>query len=153
MVADDRPRDIVVETDLVRAVFANRGAKLVSWQLKSYADESGGPVELVPPEVTPGQAWPFLLAVPDEPGITSRLDDALFRPSADRLRLTADQATLVFEYEDSSGLRARKSFTFQAWLEQPYVVGFSASVTTAAGALPVTLRWGPALGRRIFLRY
>ena len=145
VVADDRPRDIIVETDLVRAVFANRGAKLVSWQLKAHTDDSGGPVELVPPEVAPGQAWPFLLMVPDE-GITARLDDALFRPSVGQLQLTADQGTLVFEYEDSSGLRARKSFTFQAALEQPYVVGFSASVTTAAGPLPVTIRWGPAIG-------
>ena len=153
VVADDRPRDIVVETDLVRAVFANRGAKLVSWQLKAYADDSGGPVgaadwqpvELVPPEVAPGQAWPFLLLVPDEE-ITARLDDALFRPSVNQLRLAADEGTLVFEYEDSSGLRARKSFTFQATLEQPYVVGFSASVTTAAGEQPVAVRWGPAIG-------
>ena len=152
VVADDRPRDIVVETDLVRAVFANRGAKLVSWQLKAYADDSGGSVlrtgnwvELVPPEVASGQAWPFLLKVPDE-GITARLDNALFRPSVDRLQLTANEGTLVFEYEDSSGLRARKSFTFQAILEQPYVVGFSASVTTDGGAQPVTVQWGPAIG-------
>ena len=150
VVADDRERDIVVESDFVRAVFANRGAKLVSWQLKGYAADGDGPlldrqrVELVSPEVA-GQAWPFLLRVPDE-GITARLDDALFRPSVDRLGLTADQGTLVFEYEDSSGLRARKSFTFQAVLEQPYVVNFSASVTTAAGALPVTVLLGPAIG-------
>ena len=146
VVTDDRPRDIVVESEFVRAVFANRGAKLVSWQLKAYADDSGGPVELIPPEVAPGQAWPFSLTVPGDPGITARLDDVLFRPSAGGLQLTADQATLVFEYEDSSGLRARKSFTFQASLDQPYVVGFSASVTTAAGTLPVRIRWGPAIG-------
>ena len=146
VVADDQPRDIVVESALVRAVFANRGATLVSWQLKAYAEDGGGAVELVPSEVVPGQVRPFSLTVPDEPGITARLDDALFRPSADRLQLTADEATLVFEYEDSSGLRARKTFTFQASLEQPYVVGFSASVTTGAGALPVTIRWGPAIG-------
>ena len=145
VVADDQPRDIVVESQFVRAVFANRGAKLVSWQLKAYTDDGGAPVELVPPEI-PNQAWPFSLSVPDDPGITARLEGALFRPSADRLQLTADQATLVFEYEDSSGLRALKSFTFQASLEQPYIVGFSASVTTSVGALPVTMRWGPAIG-------
>jgi YidC/Oxa1 family membrane protein insertase len=149
LVADDRARDIVVEGDLVRAVFANRGAELVSWQLKSYADEGGGPVELVPAEVEPGQAWPFTLLVPDDPALTARLDEALFRPSLDRVRLSSDPATpatLVFEYEDSSGLRARKSFTFQASPEQPYVVGVSVSVTTTDGAVPVTLQWGPALG-------
>ena len=145
VVADDQPRDIVVESQLVRAVFANRGATLVSWQLKGYAEADGGAVELVDSEVGPGQVWPFSLIVPDDPGITARLEEALFRPSADRLQLTADEATLVFEYEDSSGLRARKSFTFQAALEQPYVVGFSASVTMGAAALPATIRWGPAI--------
>ena len=146
IVSDDGPRDIVVESELVRAVFANRGAELVSWQLKGYTDESGGPVELVPAETPPGHAWPFSLTVPGDAETTARLADALFRPSVDRLQLTADLAALVFEYEDSSGLRARKSFTFHASLEQPYVVGFSASVTTAAGALPLTMQWGPAIG-------
>ena len=146
VVADDQQRDIVVEGDLVRAVFTNRGAKLVSWQLKDYIDDSGGSVELVPPEVALDHPLPFSLTVPDDSGITARLDNALFRPSAERLRLTADQAALVFEYEDSSGLRARKTFTFQALVNQPYVVGLTVSVTTAAGALPVTIQWGPALG-------
>ena len=158
VVADDRGRDIVVESEFVRAVFANRGAKLVSWQIKGHVDDSGGPVELVPPEVSSGQAWPFSLTVPENPGITARLEEALFRPSADRLQLTADPATLVFEYEDSSGLQARKSFTFQALPDceerareepcepQPYLLRFAASVTTAAGPLPVTMRSGPAIG-------
>ena len=158
VVADARPRDIVVESEFVRAVFASRGATLVSWRLKGYADDNGDPVDLVPPDMPPGSTSPFALAVPGEPGITARLADALFLPSADRLRLTGDPATLVFEYEDSSGLRASKSFTFQALPgcqdrareepcePQPYLVRFAASVNTAAGALPVTMRWGPAIG-------
>ena len=146
VLADDRPRDIVVESELVRAVFANRGARLVSWQLKSYPEDGGGAVELVPQEVAPDQVRTFSLVVPGNAAVTARLDAALFRPSAERLQLTADEATLVFDYEDSSGLRARKSFTFQASLEQPYVVGFSASVTMGGAALPVTVRWGPAIG-------
>ena len=158
VVGDESPRDIVVESGFLRAVFTNRGARLVSWQIKGHVDDSGGPVELVPQEVSPGQTWPFSVMVPGEPAITARLDDALFRPSAARLELTADPATLVFEYEDSSGLRARKSFTFQALPDcedraraepcepQPYLVRFVASVTTAAGPLPVIMRWGPAIG-------
>ena len=146
VLADDRSRDIVVEGELVRAVFANRGARLVSWQLKNYTEDDGGAVELVPQEVAPDQARPFSLVVPGNPGVTARLEAALFRPSTERLQLTADEATLVFEYEDSSGLRARKSFRFQASLEQPYVVGFNASVTLGGVALPVTVRWGPAIG-------
>ena len=158
VVSDPQARNIVVESEFVRAVFANRGATLVSWQIKGYADEdTGEPVELIPPEVPPGATMPFSLLVPDA-GITARLEAALFRPSADRIQLTGDPATLVFEYEDSSGLRAEKSFTFQARPDcqerareeacepQPYLVRFAASVSTPAGALPVTMRWGPAVG-------
>ena len=146
ILSDTIDKDIVVESDLVRAVFANRGAELISWQLKQYGDDSGGQVELIPPDVGPEQAWPFTLVVPGNPELTARLDQALFRPSTDRLRLTDESGTLTFDYEDSSGLRARKSFSFQSSPDQPYVVGFSASVSTASGAVPVTLRWGPALG-------
>lgn len=145
-VFDSANRDIVVESDLVRAVFSNRGAELISWQLKQYGDDAGGQVELIPPDVSPDQAWPFSLVVPGNPDLTARLDQALFRPSLDRLRLTGEPGTLAFEYEDSSGLRARKSFSFQSSPEQPYVVGFSASVSTSSGPVPLTIRWGPALG-------
>ena len=146
LVADAGPRDIVVESDLVRAAFTSRGAELVSWQLKRYLDDTGGPVELVPPQVEAGQALPFALVVPGDPALTARLHDALFRPSADGLTLTADSATLTFEYEDTSGLHVRKTFTFNTSLDQPYVVEVGAAVTTAGGSLPVTIEWGPALG-------
>jgi YidC/Oxa1 family membrane protein insertase len=145
-VFDSADRDIVVETEFVRAVFANRGAELISWQLKRYGNDSGGYVELIPPDVAPDQAWPFTLVVPGDPELTARLDRAVFRPSVDQLRLVNESGTLVFEYEDSSGLRARKSFAFQSGPAQPYVVGFSASVTTTSGRVPLTIRWGPALG-------
>ncbi len=146
VVSDSEPREIVVESAYVRAVFANRGAKLISWQLKQYDNDAGGPVELIPAEIEPGQAWPFSLGVPSDPQLTARLDEALFRPSASALQLSADAGTLTFDYEDSSGLRARKSFTFQAEVAQPYVIDFDATVTTAAGSVPLTMRWGPALG-------
>ena len=146
LVSDAGPREIVVESDLVRATFTNRGAALMSWQLKQYLDETDRPVDLVPPQVESGQSLPFTLVVPGDPALTARLADALFRPSTDGLRLSADAATLTFEYEDTSGLRARKAFTFHASLDQPYVVEFSAAVSTAAGSTPVTIQWGPALG-------
>ena len=145
-VSDGTDNEIVVETDVIRAVFANRGAELISWQLKGYSDDAGGQVELIPPDAAPDQAWPFSLVIPDNPELTARLDGALFRPSTDRLRLAGESGTLAFDYEDSSGLRVRKSFDFQSSPDQPYLVRFSASVSTGSGLLPVTMRWGPALG-------
>ena len=146
IIADDRPRSVVVESDFVVAEFDNRGAELVSWKLKHYTDENGDPVELALPAVAAGHTRPFSLRIPGDPDLTARLDAALFRSSVDHLRLTADSGSLTFEYEDSSGLRARKSFRFQQLPDQPYVVAFDATVTTAAGVQPMTTAWGPGLG-------
>ena len=146
VVADDRQRTVVVESDFVLAEFDNRGAELVSWKLKHYADENGDPVELALPEASAGRARPFSLLVPGNPNLTARLDDALFRPSADRLRLGTEAEALSFEYEDSSGLRVRKTFRFQPSAGQPYVVEFAAAVTTEDGVQPTTTAWGAGLG-------
>src|SRR5688500_14713230 len=47
LVAEAAERQIVVESDAVRAVFSTRGAVLTSWRLKRYA-ENGAPLDLVP---------------------------------------------------------------------------------------------------------
>ena len=146
VVSDNQIREIVVETELVRAVFSNRGAVLLSWQLKEYTDADGGFVELVPQGVAPDQVRPFSLVVPDDPNVTASLDAAVFRPSVESLRLTSNAETLVFDYEDSSGLRARKAYTFQPAGTQGYVVLFDASVETAGGSQSLMISWGPALG-------
>ena len=146
VVADDRQRSVVVESDFVLAEFDNRGAELVSWKLKDYADDNGDPVELAMPGVASGRPRPFSLVVPGNPDLTARIDAALFRPSDDRLRLGTRPEALTFEYEDSSGLRVRKTFRFQPSPEQPYVVELDAAVTTAGGVQPMTTAWGPGLG-------
>ncbi len=146
VVADDRQRTVVVESDFVRAEFDNRGAELVSWKLKHYTDENGDPVELVMPTSAAGRPRPFSLFVPGNPALTARLDAALFRPSVERLRLGPEAEVLTFEYEDSSGLLVRKTFRFQPSPEQPYVLEFDAAVTTGEVVQPLTTAWGPGLG-------
>ena len=146
VVADDRQRFVVVESDFILAEFDNRGGELASWRLKGYADENGEPVELAMPGVAEGRPRPFSLLVPGNPDLTTRLDAALFRPSADRLRIGGEAEALTFEYEDSSGLRVRKTFRFQPSPEQPYVLEFAAEVTTEGAVQPTTTAWGPGLG-------
>ena len=146
VVFDTRQRTIVVESEFIRAEFDNRGGTLLSWKLKDYRDDAGDPVEIVPQGVVPEQTRPFTLVVPDDPRLTQRLSTALFQPSTDSLRLGTEPGMLSFEYEDSSGLRVQKSFVFHPAADQPYVVLFEASVTTAAGRQPLTTAWGPALG-------
>src|SRR5688572_10282233 len=44
VVTDTAAREIVVETATVRPTLTNRGARIVSWQLKEYRDAAGEPV-------------------------------------------------------------------------------------------------------------
>ena len=143
VVADEVARDIVVETEQVIAVFSSRGGVLKSWRLQGYAEESGDPYELVPSLDTSGPL-PFTLVADDEQ-LTAKLREALFRPSAASLQVGARPRSLIFEYEDSDGLQARKEYRFDPQNE-PFVVRFSASVKTTAGSMNPIVRWGPGLG-------
>ena len=76
-VADTEARDIVIETDTVRAVFTNRGAALKSWRLNHYKDQAGKPVDLVP-QTLPDAAKPFHIETGNS-AVDARANAALFR--------------------------------------------------------------------------
>ena len=145
VVADAEPRDIVVESARVRAIFRNRGASPVSWELKDHLDqETGRPIDLVPPELPPGELPPFSLLF-DEPELTARVADALFRPSTAGVSLSDRAETLGFEFTDSSGLRVSKEYAFEP-ASAGYVVRFRASAFLGDTRLSPAIAWGPALG-------
>ena len=144
LVADTVARDIVVESDLFRATFTNRGGELISWQLKEYLKD-GAPVELVPRDLPPEEPWPFSLVFDDEM-LTALAHEGLYQPSVPRLQLTnRTAASLTFEYEDASGLHVRKTFAFDPGL-QPYFVILTIEASLGSQPLNPTIRWGPALG-------
>ena len=143
IVADTAARDIVVETDTVRAVFSTAGATLKSWKLKRYL-EDGAPLELVPVDVPDTFPRPFTLSTND-PAISKTLQTAFFKPSAEGLSLGSAPGTLTFEYRDESGLNARKTFELQPE-GKAYVLKVQAAVDLAGASRPVTLDWGPGLG-------
>jgi YidC/Oxa1 family membrane protein insertase len=143
IVGDSQPREVVVETDTVRAVFSNVGATLQSWKLKHYLDD-GEPLELVPRDVPDSLPRPFTLST-DDPAISRLLATALFTPSSEGLSLGASSGTLSFEYRDASGLTARKAFYFRPE-GRPYVLKVEAAVDIGGTSRPVTIAWGPGLG-------
>jgi YidC/Oxa1 family membrane protein insertase len=143
LVADAAERDIKVENNEVSAVFSTRGGVLKSWRLKKYPDSTGQPLEIVPHSVPPGTTRPFTLAVAD-PAASATLARALFKPSADQVSVTSGNASLVFDYQDASGLSARKSFGFSASL--PYVIDYSVAVSQAGKDVSPTIEWGPGIG-------
>jgi YidC/Oxa1 family membrane protein insertase len=143
VVADSTEREVVVESELVRAAFSTRGAELKSYRLKRFNDPQGRPIDLVASAVAPGTPKPFSV-VAEDPAVTTTLAAALFRPSAEQLVVSTEPATLVFEYEDASGLRARKEFTFDP-ARKPYVITVNASVEANGGPISHGLALGPAL--------
>jgi YidC/Oxa1 family membrane protein insertase len=143
LVADSAERDITFENASVHAVFTTRGGTLKSWRLKKYQDAAREPLELVPHPVPPGSPRPFTLSVSDA-ATNATLAQALFKPTANDLVVTSGSATLAFDYEDASGLKARKEFLFTA--DSPYIVDFSATVSQSGKELVPTIQWGPGIG-------
>jgi YidC/Oxa1 family membrane protein insertase len=145
VVGDVAARDIVVETDAVRAVFTTEGAALKSWRLKRYFDSRGEPLELIPEGLPENHPRAFTMATDQDP-VSATLLRAKFRPSAEGpLSLGSAPGMLSFEYQDASGLTARKSFHFQPD-GRPYVINVDASVDLNGVARPVTIKMGPSLG-------
>jgi len=143
VVSDTVPRDIIVESDFFRAVFANRGAELVSWQLKEYL-ANGRPVELIPSSLPAEEPWPFTLAFDNE-DLTNLANEALFRPSLGALRLAEETKTLTFNYQDASGLSIRKAYTFDPAIS-PFVVRLTVEARVGDEVLQPAIQWGPGLG-------
>ncbi len=127
LVADAAARDIVVETDSIRAVISTAGAALKSWKLKKYQDDQRQPLELVPQDIPAGTYASPSRSRPTTRQSPQTLSRALFKPSADGLSLGSAAGHPDFQYQDASGLNARKTFYFQPD-GRPYVVNVEAAI-------------------------
>jgi YidC/Oxa1 family membrane protein insertase len=134
LIGESAEREVVLETGAVRAVFSNRGGRLRHWLLKQYRDDDDGPIDLVPEVIPPDQPLPFSLRV-DDPALTARLNDGLYR-------VQQDATSATFEFESGDGLKARKVFTLDP---QTFVVTFSAQITQNDEPLNPTVQWGPGI--------
>jgi YidC/Oxa1 family membrane protein insertase len=145
VLADSAEKTVVVQNAVVRAVFSNRGATLVSWQLAKYHDNAGHVVDLVPRDLPADAPKPFSLKL-DDAAKTARVNTALYAISpsgSDTLDATSAPATLAFEYQDSAGLHVRKQFRLEP---NSYIVSLSTTVTDSDRAVNPAIEWGPGLG-------
>ena len=134
-------REVVVENADVRGVITTRGAAIKSWQLKKYRDESGRPYEIIAGHAPADSPLPLTLAV-DDAALTAELATASFTVTSES---AAGAAPWQAQFEYAAGnVRAIKTISIAP--DKPYVVNVSASVTRDGNAVPVTVRWGPALG-------
>ena len=131
--------EVVVENDLYRIVFTNRGAHVKSWVLKKYQNKpEGEPLELVHPAGASKHGYPLSLWTYDE-DLRRHLDEALYATSQSG-NLVAP-ATLTFEYADGE-TTVRKSFAF----DHSYVLEVETSVTHKGGAVQAFPAWPAGFG-------
>jgi YidC/Oxa1 family membrane protein insertase len=144
VVGESAERQIIVDTQKVRAVFSNRGATLLHWILKEYKNDQGGALDLVPEAIPAPLPQPFALRT-DDAVQTTRLNTVLYRVSGvagDTMDATAQPATLTFEVETAEGLRARKVYAFEP---ASFIVSFTANVQQGTQPVNPSIEWGPGL--------
>jgi len=125
--AEDR---VVLEDETTRAVFTNRGAQLVSLQLKHQKTQQGGAVELVRKRAE----GPYPYGLVAKKGLGPHpLDQALFQAQRGR-----DGRSLVFRYRGPAGV-AEKHFRFDDR-------GFLEAVINVPSGGGWALAMGPGLG-------
>ena len=135
VVGDTEQREIVVETELVRAVFTNRGGRLLHWQLKSFRNDDGAPIDVIPATIPPEMPRPFSLRVED-PTLTARLNDTLYSVDGPR------GGTVSFAMETADGLSVRKVFAMDP---ETFIVSFTADLQQNGQAINPTVQWGPGM--------
>ena len=67
----------MIENDVYRIVFTNRGARVKSWVLKKYTDDKGGQLELVNTAAAEKYGYPLTLWSYDE-GLRNQVNSALY---------------------------------------------------------------------------
>src|ERR1700752_2822635 len=134
--------ETVIENDLYRITFTNRGAQVKSWILKKFDNEAqNGPLDLVNPAAAPQFGYPLSLWTYDET-LRAKLNSVLFVPSSEG-RQTAP-ATITFEYVDQD-LTVRKTFGF----DHTYVVSVETNVTYKGREVAALPAWPSGFGDQV----
>jgi YidC/Oxa1 family membrane protein insertase len=129
----------VIENELYRITFTNRGAHVTSWILKKFKDDDRkNPLDLVNQSAALKFGYPLSLFSYDA-NLRNHMENALYVPSATG-KLTAPD-TLSFEYS-SGGFTVHKSFRF----DSTYVIHAEVSVTQNGAPLSVLLAWPSGFG-------
>ena len=138
--------ETVIENDLYRVTFSNRGGLVKSWILKTYFDEHGQPLELVS-KAAEKYGYPLSLWTYDE-AQRNKINSALFVLSSDQpvkvekigSTFTAP-AELTFEYADQD-VAVRKTFSF----DHTYVVHLETSVVSKGSQVTAFPMWPAGFG-------
>ena len=131
--------ETVIENDLYRITFTNRGAQVKSWILKKFDnDAQNGPLDLVNAAAAEKYGYPLSLWTYDE-SVRGRLSSALY--VASREGKQTSPTTITFEYADQD-LAVRKTFSF----DNSYSVNVETSVTSKGSAVAALPAWPSGFG-------
>jgi len=134
--------ETVIENDLYRITFTNRGAQVKSWILKKFDnDAQNGRLDLVNPAAAQKLGYPLSLWTYDET-LRNKLSSALYVASNEG-QLTAP-ATITFEYADQD-VSVRKTFRF----DHTYVLNVETSVVYKGAEIFAAPAWPGGFGDEI----
>lgn len=128
----------IIENELYRITFTNRGAQVKSWILKKYKDSHDKPLDLIDQAAAQSLGYPLSLYT-YEPALTSELNGALYQASATGA-VTAP-AGITFKYAKGP-LVVTKTFTFN----ESYVIDTQVSVTRNGSPVRALVAWPGGLG-------
>src|ERR1700676_3754277 len=119
--------ETVIENDVYRIVFTNRGGRVKSWSLKKYTDDKGGQLELVNSAASDKYGYPLSLFTYDE-GLRNKVNWVLYvTPDRDadagRAGTSGAPSGIQFAYDDGD-VSVHKSFKFD---RSSYVVEINTS--------------------------
>ncbi|HEY6767967.1 MAG TPA: membrane protein insertase YidC [Candidatus Sulfotelmatobacter sp.] len=131
--------ETVIETDLYRVTFTNRGGQVKSWILKKFNNEAqNGPLDLVNPLAAAKYGYPLSLWTYDE-ALRNKLGSVLYVASSEGTQ--GAPADITFEYSDPD-LSVRKTFHF----DRSYVLHLETAVTYKGASVAALPAWPSGFG-------
>ncbi|MCS7043469.1 MAG: membrane protein insertase YidC [Bryobacteraceae bacterium] len=136
-IVGEKEETYILETDVYRIVFSNRGAAIRSWVLKRYRDSEGRPVELVNAAAAPKAGWAYSYVFPREKPAVD-LNGVLFAVSQ------SSPLSIEFRYNDGA-TSALKRFQFEQKLYRGHLLS---EVVSQGRPIEHHLAWRGGFGDR-----
>ena len=131
----------VVENDLYRVSFSNRGGVVRSWELKKYTDDKGKTLDLVHPAASEQLgAWPLSLAL-DDPQVEAAVNGALYTMTPEYSGTVHTPAEIEIMWSDG-----KTSVTKRLKFAADYIVELQTSVLVDGKPVPHSIAWRGGFG-------
>jgi YidC/Oxa1 family membrane protein insertase len=130
--------ETVIENDVYRIVFTNRGGRVKSWILKKYTDDKGGPLELVNATAAAEYGYPLTLWTYEDT-LRNKLNSVLYLATSTG---TTAPAEIKFTYADGE-VSVQKTYKFDP---DSYVVGVRTAVEVSGAQVTAFPMWPAGFG-------